>query len=184
MGAGGRGGEGAGRQQGLRPALALAAPCPAHSAPLRDGPTPQGQTPSPGAQVSALALVQPSFPPRVHSPLAQAILGQRCLRLPLVSALIVTRPLCCHRRQSTSQPGPRPASPGLASPLLSAPFASLLPFLFPFFFPSCLFSSSFLPPLLSPVPVHLPFPSLFFSIVPHSCLFCSLSLSSAVETLH
>ena len=190
MGAGRRRGEGAGRQQGLRPAPALAALCPAHSAPPSTRTLLQGQIPLPRVHVSAPALIQPSpnFMPHAHSPLAQALLALHCPLLPLLTAPIVTHPLCCHRRQSASHARPCLASPGLASPLLLRfLFFSLFSFLFssPLFF-SLLFSSSLASSFSSSSPssFSLPFLLFFFSIVPRSRFFFFLSFYCGEPTPH
>lgn len=71
------------------------------------GPACRGRTHAPGASASAPALLQPCLPTAcVHSPLAQALLGQRQPMGPFTAAPIVTRPLCCHRPQSASQTSP------------------------------------------------------------------------------
>lgn len=71
------------------------------------GPACRGRTHAPGAGASAPALLQPCLPTAcVHSPLAQALLGQRQPTGPFTAAPIVTRPLGCHRPQSASQTRP------------------------------------------------------------------------------
>ena len=172
VGAGRRGGEGAGRLQGLHPGPALAAPCPAHGAPPSARPSPQGQTPLPGGPrfCPGPRPAQPNLP-------AACALTARSGRTGAVlpAGAPDNRPHCDSTpvlsqvpERITGTPLPGLASPGLSpSFLLHLLVFSLFCFLFnsplllPFLF--------FLLPLRSPVPVHLPFPFLFF---PFSSLLC------------
>lgn len=167
MGASSGGGVGAGRQQGLLAAPALAAPCPAHGTPLSTGPLPQGQTPLPGARVSAPALVQPNLPTACALTAASGRTGPA-----LPSGAPDKRPHCDlsfllsqAAERITGTPLPHLAWPGLALPFLSSPF----PFFSSVSFFSSPFSSFVLLALLSPVPVHLSLPLLCF---PFSSLMC------------
>lgn len=113
LGPGRTGPQTAGRQQGLSrcPSSSGTVPCPRLSHEWLS--LHVGEQASLECSVSGPALVpSPASPPRVHSPLAQAIQGQRYLLGPFRAAPIVTRRPRCHRAHSTAQQGQHhPLSP-------------------------------------------------------------------------